>query len=89
MQNVCGRALECIWFHFQPAELLRLQELGMSEEDQLKLALELSIQGVLWSGGHTRCVMEWRGALCRGGHTRCVMEWRAYKVCYGVARCVM
>ncbi|KAL5489394.1 hypothetical protein EMCRGX_G018483 [Ephydatia muelleri] len=28
----------------QPAELIRLQELGMSEEDQMKLALELSIQ---------------------------------------------
>ena len=29
----------------QPNDLQLLQQLGMSEEDQLKLALELSIQG--------------------------------------------
>ena len=33
------------FFFAQPNDFQLLQQLGMSEEDQLKLALELSIQG--------------------------------------------
>ena len=33
--------------HLQPNDFQLLQQLGMSEDDQLKLALELSIQGMV------------------------------------------
>ncbi len=42
----------CCFLYLQPNDLQLLQQLGMSEEDQLKLALELSIQGIML---HVQC----------------------------------